>query len=50
MRYRYVLGEHAERAPERSVDIYRKWHWRYCSHPWVGHDLPLDDGPWVASN
>lgn len=36
-------------APECSVDIYRKWHWRYCSHPWAGHDLPLDDGAWVVA-
>ncbi|WP_027158861.1 alpha/beta fold hydrolase [Methylobacter luteus] len=36
-------------APECSVDIYRKWHWHYRSHPWAGHDLTLDDGAWVAS-
>lgn len=36
-------------APKCSVDIYRKWHWQYCSHLKAGHDLTLDDGAWVAA-
>lgn len=39
---------------DRLVDIAcsrrlaRSWHWPLVEHPNAGHDLPLDDGPWVA--
>lgn len=25
------------------------WHWPLAEHPAAGHDLPLDDGPWVLA-
>jgi pimeloyl-ACP methyl ester carboxylesterase len=25
-----------------------RWDWPVACHPTAGHDLPLDDGPWVA--
>jgi pimeloyl-ACP methyl ester carboxylesterase len=31
-----------------SMDIARRWHCHLAVHPEAGHDLPLDDGPWVA--
>jgi len=34
--------------PRCSHDIARHWHCRLVEHPCAGHDLPLDDGPWVA--
>lgn len=30
-----------------SRSIARHWHWPLAEHPSAGHDLPLDDGPWV---
>lgn len=30
-----------------SRSVARQWHWPLVEHPTAGHDLPLDDGPWV---
>ena len=30
-----------------SLALARAWQCEIESHPWAGHDLPLDDGPWV---
>jgi pimeloyl-ACP methyl ester carboxylesterase len=30
-----------------SRTVARQWHWPLAEHPSAGHDLPLDDGPWV---
>ena len=35
-------------ATECSRAIARRWHCPLRVHPEAGHDLPLDDGPWVA--
>ncbi|HXF46085.1 MAG TPA: alpha/beta hydrolase [Burkholderiaceae bacterium] len=41
-------------AADRLVDVRCSralalaWRARYAEHPSAGHDLPLDDGPWVA--
>jgi len=32
-----------------SRDLARRWHCALAEHPHAGHDLPLDDGPWVAA-
>ena len=31
-----------------SRQIAAAWHCELREHPWAGHDLPLDDGPWIA--
>lgn len=31
-----------------SREIARRWNCAMAIHPGAGHDLPLDDGPWVA--
>ena len=31
-----------------SQQLARRWACPLASHPWAGHDLPLDDAPWVA--
>jgi pimeloyl-ACP methyl ester carboxylesterase len=31
-----------------SMEIARQWHCAVALHPDAGHDLPLDDGAWVA--
>jgi pimeloyl-ACP methyl ester carboxylesterase len=31
-----------------SQDLARRWACPLRLHPWAGHDLPLDDGPWVV--
>lgn len=36
-------------APECSETIHNKWNLELRTHPWAGHDLPLDDGLWVVS-
>ena len=42
-------------AADGLVDTRCSWrlaqHWQcaIATHPWAGHDLPLDDGPWVAA-
>lgn len=41
-------------AQDRLVDprcsryLARRWNTAFAEHPTAGHDLPLDDGPWVA--
>lgn len=35
--------------PRCSSDLARRWRLPLVQHPRSGHDLPLDDGPWVAS-
>jgi len=34
--------------PRCSAEIARRWHCSMAVHPTGGHDLPLDDGGWVA--
>ena len=34
--------------PRCSAEIARRWHCPLATHPTAGHDLPLDDGDWVA--
>jgi len=34
--------------PRCSLDIARRWKCVMAVHPTAGHDLPMDDGPWVA--
>ncbi len=36
-------------APECSEAIHQKWDLELKTHPWAGHDLPIDDGLWVLS-
>lgn len=31
-----------------STELSRRWDCAIALHPWAGHDLPLDDGPWVV--
>lgn len=35
-------------APACSESIHQKWRLQYTSHPWAGHDLPIDDSNWVV--
>lgn len=35
--------------PRCSRDLARAWNAAFAMHPSAGHDLPLDDGPWVAA-
>ena len=34
--------------PQCSRDLARAWNLPLILHPTAGHDVPLDDGPWVA--
>ena len=34
--------------PQCSIDIHEKFGYPIVKHPWGGHDLTVDDGPWVA--
>jgi pimeloyl-ACP methyl ester carboxylesterase len=34
--------------PACSRELARRWQTGYAEHPAAGHDLPLDDGAWVA--
>ena len=34
--------------PRCSQEIARRWRCHRGVHPFAGHDLPLDDGPWVV--
>ena len=34
--------------PQCSEDIHDKFGYPIVRHPWGGHDLTVDDGPWVA--
>jgi pimeloyl-ACP methyl ester carboxylesterase len=36
-------------ASECSEAIRKKWDLELKTHPWAGHDLPIDDGLWVLS-
>lgn len=40
------LGDHLV-DPVCSTRIAESWRWPLVSHPTAGHDLTLDDGPWV---
>ena len=33
-----------------SRALAKRWHWPLAEHPSAGHDLPLDDGPWVLAH
>ena len=35
-------------SPACSREIVRRWQTSYAEHPSAGHDIPLDDGSWVA--
>jgi len=35
-------------APDCSEAIQAEWKLPLKTHPWGGHDLPLDDGDWIA--
>jgi len=45
-----VLASAGDRLvdPRCSRDLARAWDVPFVMHPSAGHDLPLDDGPWVA--
>lgn len=34
--------------PRCSRGLATRWHTAFAEHPTAGHDIPLDDGPWVA--
>lgn len=46
-----VLASRGDRLvdPGCSRRLAQAWHTDYAEHPDAGHDLPLDDGPWVAA-
>ena len=35
--------------PRCSAQLAAQWQAPLAAHPWAGHDLPLDDAPWLAS-
>ncbi len=35
--------------PRCSARLAEHWQLPIATHPWAGHDLPLDDGEWVAA-
>jgi len=45
-----VLGSAGDRLvdPRCSLELARRWGTAFAQHPDAGHDLPLDDAPWVA--
>jgi len=45
-----VLGSAQDRLvdPRCSRLLAARWKTSFVEHPWAGHDLPLDDAPWVA--
>jgi pimeloyl-ACP methyl ester carboxylesterase len=45
-----VLASSADRLvdPACSQNIAQRWGTHFAMHPQAGHDLPLDDGEWVA--
>jgi pimeloyl-ACP methyl ester carboxylesterase len=45
-----ILGSRADRMvhPSCSQAIARRWGLKVVEHPSAGHDLPLDEGAWVA--
>lgn len=46
-----VLASRGDRLvnPDCSRRLAQAWHADYAEHPDAGHDLPLDDGAWVAT-
>lgn len=46
-----VLASSGDRLvdPRCSRDLARAWNAPFAMHPSAGHDLPLDDGPWIAA-
>lgn len=46
-----VLASACDRLvdPHCSRCVAAQWETEFALHPCAGHDLPLDDGPWVAS-
>ena len=46
-----LLASAADRLvdPRCSARLARQWGCPIATHPWAGHDLPLDDAPWVAA-
>ena len=45
-----VLGCAGDRLVDVRCSRQLAWHWQtaYAEHPTAGHDLPLDDGAWLA--
>ncbi len=45
-----ILNSQGDRLvdPACSRAIARRWQLPLVTHPWAGHDLPLDDGDWLA--
>lgn len=45
-----VLSSRADRlvSPPCSTQLAAAWQVSHQVHPWAGHDLPHDDGPWVC--
>jgi len=45
-----VLSSGADQLvnPVCSTQMAQAWQAAHRSHPWAGHDLPHDDGPWVG--
>ena len=37
-------------SPNCSVDLASHWQARHIQHPWAGHDLALDDAPWLVQH
>lgn len=35
--------------PRCSEALHRRYGWPLSRHPWAGHDLPLDDTPWILN-
>lgn len=46
-----VLASQKDRLvdPRCSISLANDWKVRFATHPTAGHDLTLDDGPWVAA-
>jgi pimeloyl-ACP methyl ester carboxylesterase len=44
-----LLASHGDGlvAMRCSQRLASAWHWPLATHPWAGHDLPLDDPRWV---
>lgn len=42
-------GRDALVDPHCARVLATRWHCASATHPWAGHDLTLDDGPWVAA-
>lgn len=45
-----ILSSRGDRLvdPRCSTKLAKRWGAAFANHPTAGHDLPLDDGPWVA--